>query len=621
MTALAFSDAAGEAAWRAAVARIIAKSPSGALPAFQTDDAIPIAPLYPKADPAPQPWRAGNACRIIARLDHPDPFAAKALATADLEGGAGGLTISFEGAAAARGFGLHAQSAEDLNQALGGVRLDLISIRLEPAPGGVGAALQFADLIERRSHDPASIDVDFGFDPIGVFAARGGPPTNWKNEEAAVANACATLREHGFASPLMRADARPYNEAGATEAEELASVLATGVAYLRALAGAGQLAKASTALSFVLVTEADVLTGIAKLRALRQLWALVEKSCGVPSAPLRLHAETSWRMLTRRDVYGNLLRGALGCAAAMIGGADSVSVSPYTAALGLPDEFARRLARNTGAILLDESYLTRVADPTAGSGAIEALTVGLCEKAWDLFQRIETAGGFPKALASGFWQDTLALSRARRRQDFASRARALTGVSIFPDLGEIVPPVLSSNRRPAAASRSARGALPCQRDAEPFERLRDKSDAWLAAHGARPRIFLARLDANAESGARRDFARGVFEAAGFETAELEIFADLETLTDACLASGALAACLCPSEAAYAASGNGHEHVSGSRLEAAARELSAIGVRVVVASWPGEFEGALRRAGVEDFIFAGSNAVSFLRRIWNKKPRA
>ncbi|PNG28052.1 methylmalonyl-CoA mutase [Methylocella silvestris] len=600
----------------------MAKSSSGALPAFQTDDAIPIAPLYPKADPAPQPWRAANDCRIIARLDHPDPFAAKALATADLEGGANGLTISFEGAAAARGFGLRAQSAEDLNQALGGVRLDLISLRLEPTPGGVGGALQFAELIERRNHDPASIDVDFGFDPIGVFAARGGPPTNWKDQEAAVASACATLREHGFASPLMRADARPYHEAGATEAEELASVLATGVAYLRALASAGQLAKASTALSFVLVTEADVLTGIAKLRALRRLWALVEKSCDIPSAPLRLHAETSWRMLTRRDVYGNLLRGALGCAAAMIGGADSVSVSPFTAALGLPDEFARRLARNTGAILSDESYLTRVADPIAGSGAIEALTLALCEKAWDLFQRIETAGGFPKALASGFWQDAIALSRARRRQDFASRARALTGVSIFPDLAEIVPPVLSPSRRAAAAAaRSARGALPCQRDAEPFERLRDKSDAWLAAHGARPRIFLARLDANAESGARRDLARSVFEAAGFETAGLETFADLKALTDACFASGALAACLCASEAAHTASGNGHEHVSGSRLEAAARELSAIGVRVVVASWPGEFEGALRRAGVEDFIFAGSDAVSFLRRIWNKKPRA
>ena len=109
-------------------------------------------------------------------------------------------------------------------------------------------------------------------------------------------------------------------------------------------------------------------------------------------AAATVQAESAWRMMTARDPYVNVMRGAMAAFSAGLGGADSVSVLPHTLAAGLPDSLARRLARNGQLILLRESNLGFVADPAAGAGAFEALTRVLCDKGWTLFQEIEEAG-------------------------------------------------------------------------------------------------------------------------------------------------------------------------------------------------------------------------------------
>jgi methylmalonyl-CoA mutase len=611
--ASAFADRQSEAAWRAAVARIMAKGSAKELPAFKTADGILIAPLYPKAEgPSQQPLRAAGAPRVVQRVDHPDLDEANALALSDLEGGAAGLTVTLDGALSARGFGLKAQSASDFDRALAGVRLDLISIRVESAPSSsLATAMAFAELAQRRTLHEGSLDVDFGLDPIGALARSGGAASLWREEADAATRAFARLRECGFASPILRSDGRPYSEAGASEAQELASVVATGVAYLRALEEAGQLRDgARNDISFVLVADTDEFLTVAKFRALRRLWALVESSSGFAPAPIRLHGETAWRSLTRRDVWVNLLRGAIGSASALIGGADSVTALPFTAALGLPDEFARRLARKTSIILSEESYLARVADPAAGSGALEALTLALSEKAWSCFQDIEAAGGLPEALASGFWGRALADSRSRRRQETASRQRPLTGVSIFPNLAEATSEVLFA----APARQAIEEGLPSERDAEPFERLRDRSDQWLAAHSARPKIFLATLGDPAASTARATFARGAFEAGGFEVVGGTDYADLDALASACTASDALAACLCAPDAAYRQPARAEALSGKTQAEEAAEKLAAAGARVIMAGKPGDQEAALRASKVEDFLFAGCDLVTVLERV-------
>ena len=151
---------------------------------------------------------------------------------------------------------------------------------------------------------------------------------------------------------------------------------------------------------FRLAADQDQFLTIAKFRAIRKLWARVEEACGLEPSRAFVTAETAWRMMTKRDPHGNIVRGTIAALAAAVGGADAVTVLPFSAALGVPDAFARRIARNTQTILIEEANFHRVADPAAGSGAIEYLTEQLCEKAWGLFQEIERAGGSAAALES-----------------------------------------------------------------------------------------------------------------------------------------------------------------------------------------------------------------------------
>src|SRR5581483_5929877 len=221
-------------------------------------------------------------------------------------------------------------------------------------------------------------------------------------------------------------------------AQELAFVLAAALAYLRALEGGGiALERARGKIFFRLAADADQFLTIAKLRALRRLWARIEDACGLaPAAPL-VAAETAWRMMTRRDPHVNLLRTTLAAFAAGLGGADAVSVLPFTLALGLPDRFARRLARNTQLVLLEEAHLARVADPAAGAGGFEALTDQLCGAAWTLFQAIEAEGGAAAALTRGSIQAQVAAARACRQAALADGTDVLVGTTIFPNPDEL----------------------------------------------------------------------------------------------------------------------------------------------------------------------------------------
>src|SRR5262249_32837404 len=163
-----------------------------------------------------------------------------------------------------------------------------------------------------------------------------------------------------------------------SEAQELAFSLAVALAYLRALEAETPLADAARMIFFRLVADADQFLTVAKFRALRKLWARVQEACGLAPRPALVAAEAAWRTMTQRDPWVNMLRATMAVFAAGLGGADSITVLPFTAALGLPDRFARRMARNTQLILLEESNLAKVSDPAAGSGVIEDLTAKLC---------------------------------------------------------------------------------------------------------------------------------------------------------------------------------------------------------------------------------------------------
>jgi methylmalonyl-CoA mutase len=617
---LPFMDAfptPGEAQWRAAVDKVLKGADFEKKLVGRTADGVRIEPLYgAAAEQSARPLRAeAGRWRVAARVDHPEANEAARLALAELEGGADSLTLTFAGASAARGFGLTAATVEALDTALDGVMLDLVRLRLDPAPGGREQALLLADLVEKRGHAPSSLQIDFGMEPIGVLASTGALAVPLLELGKRIIETIAALKSRGFAGPFLAADGRVWHEAGATEAQELGAVLATAVTYLRLLeAGGLPLAEARDAISFTLVADADEFVTVAKLRAARLLWDRVQRACGLDPKPVFIHAETAWRSLTRRDPWVNLLRGTIAAFSAGVGGADSIGVQPFTAALGLPDGFARRIARNTQLILLEEANLWRVADPAAGAGGFEALTQALCEQGWRKFQDLEAESaesltGLVGALANGHIQKGLARERDARAKAIATRREPITGTSEFPNLSEASVSVLAPP--PASTERTGSGgaitvdALPSIRLAEPFEALRASADIAEAA-GERPKAFLATLGPIAGFTARSGFARNLFEAGGIAAPSGDGFAkagatDLDALVAAFRGSGAKLACLCGSDDAYA-----------TEAVPAAQALSAAGATVWLAGRPGEQEAALRETGVTNFIFAGCDAIAVLQ---------
>src|SRR6185503_16747991 len=454
----------------------------------RTYDGLAIQPLYPRApDARPVAARApGTAWSVMQRVDHPDPAAANEQALHDLENGATGLTLVMAGSLNANGYGLDG-SPETLARALDGVYLDAgVVIDFNVAAETRDAAKNFATLVKRRGIAPASVEMRASLNPLGHLAATGQGA--WQEIAPAFAARISELSAQGFRGPFAVADGRVVHGSGGSEAQELAFALGCAVAYLRALeAGGIGLDAARRMIYFRLAADADQFLTIAKFRAMRKLWARVEQACGLAPAPVCVAAETAWRMMTRRDPYVNILRSTIAVFAAGLGGADAISVLPFTAALGLPDRFARRVARNTQLVLLEESNLAKVSDPTAGSGGIEDLTQQLCAAAWSWFQEIEQAGGPAAALEQGLIQRKVATTRAEREKNVARRKDALTGTSEFPDIHEAavhVEDVAPATPLPTpppqgGRERTAYAALPRIRLAEPFEHLRDASDRML----------------------------------------------------------------------------------------------------------------------------------------------
>jgi methylmalonyl-CoA mutase len=596
-----------EATWRKLVEASLKGADFDKRLVSRTYDGLRIEPLYARAAGASVvAGRAALPWQVVQRIDHPDPAEANAQALRDLENGATGLSLVLAGAPAARGFGVVIDSVEDLQRTLAGVMLDAIPLRLETAPfAGRPVADLLIALVERRELNPAALSIDFGLDPLGDMARTGRTLLPWSDLAARAGATAKDLAAKGFRKArLLRADGRAVHEASGSEAQELAFVLANGVAYLRLLEATGvALDEARRRISFLLAAGADQFVTLAKYRALRKLWARVEQASGLTPQPAFVSAETAWRMMTARDPYVNLLRATIAVTAAGLGDADAVTALPFTIALGLPDAFARRVARNIQLILLEESNLYRVADPAAGSGGIEALTSELAQAAWTMFQEIEAAGGAAAALTQGVMQKHVAATRAARAGNIARRKDALTGTSDYPNLSEQPVAVLDVPRvtPPPLPDGTAFEAFPSLRVSEPFEALRDKSDTILAKTGARPKVFLANLGKLSDFTARATYAKNFYEAGGIEAVTNDGFPDLAALVAAFKASGAKLACLCSSDKVYKA-----------QAAEAAKTLAAAGATGHLAGRPGENEEDWRQAGVKEFIYIGCDMLSTLQ---------
>ncbi|MFC8147776.1 methylmalonyl-CoA mutase family protein [Streptomyces paradoxus] len=541
------------------------------------EDGLRTRPLYTARDSAPEPGLPGFAPFVRGgraegntlggwdvRQRHTVADSGPVLT--DLENGVTSLWLGVGG------LGI---PVPELGRVLDGVHLDLAPVVLDAGSDTEPAARELLRLYEERGVAPDQVRGNLGADPLGQEARSG------QQGDFAPAAGFARLCAEGY--PGLRAltvDALPYHEAGGSAAQELGCSLATAVAYLRGLTGAGLgVEQACAQLEFRYAATADQFLTIAKLRAARRLWARVAEVCGAPRAGAQLqHVVTSPVMMTRRDPWVNMLRSTIATLAAGAGGADAVTVLPFDHALGLPDAFARRIARNTSTILIEESHLARVIDPAGGSWYVERLTDELAHAGWEFFQRIERLGGQAAALRSGDLAGDLAETWQARTGRLAKRREPITGVSEFPFLAE--KPVVRES-----APEQPSGGLPRVRRDEAYEALRARSDAHLAATGSRPRIFLAALGPAAAHTARLTFASNLFQAGGIEPVTEGGFEE----------SGASEAVLCSSDALYE-----------EQAEAVAGQLKAAGAaHVFLAGRPGEHPGA------DGYVFAGCDAVAVL----------
>ncbi len=594
--------AGSEADWQALVKEALKGAPLTSLRSTSYDG-LAIEPLYGRAKEASViPGREpSEAWGVMQRIDLPNAKAGNAQILDDLSNAASGAVLVFDGAVGDYGYALPA-TKEAIEATLKGIHLDAgIPLELDFGPPSRQAAALMASYVTARGLTPSSTNIRFTFDPFGAMATRGVAPKPWSELAPEVTGLIANLVSQGFAGPFWAGDGRPVHAAGGSEAQELAFALANAIAYLRALEAHGMpLEDARRLIFFRLAADQDQFLTIAKFRALRKLWTRIEEACGLAPSRGCVVGETAWRMMTKRDPHGNIVRGTIAALAAAIGGADAVTVLPFSAALGLPDAFARRIARSTQTILIEEANLHRVADPAAGSGAIESLTDQLCAKAWSLFQEIERAGGSFEALKAGLIQKTVAKVRAEREANIASRKDPVIGTSDFPDLAEEPVTVLGTPRAHSAGLPPGEPIqpLPRFRLAEPFEALRDRSDAYRDRHGERPKVFLACLGRPSDYTARASFAKSLFESGGIEAVEGSGDNLMKRFKD----SGARLACLCWSDKVYA-----------SEAVTAAKQLAATGAaRIYLAGKPGDHGKAWEAAGIATFLYQGCDTLGLLQ---------
>jgi methylmalonyl-CoA mutase len=589
--------AASRAQWRDLVAGVLRKAGRDELP-DPVEDAlrrtvatgVTVAPLYTAEDAGDLPALAGvpglppfvrgsraGAAGLTAaggadadvpggwdvRQRHADPdvAATRELIAADLENGVSSLWLVL---------GEGAIPVDALGDVLADVYLDLAPVTLQ---GGPAAAEAFLSLVEGR--DDLAPGGSLGLDPLGLHAATG------RQQDL---TGLAGLARRALAHPGLRTvvvDGTVFADAGASAVEELGCAVAAGVGYLRALTEGGlSVEEAFGQLEFRFSASADQFTTIAALRAARRLWNRVGEASGVSAEARaqRQHAVTSSVMTTKHDPWVNMLRTTVACFAAGVGGADVVTVQPFDAALGLPDAFARRIARNTQTLLVEEGHLARVLDPAGGSWYVESLTEDLAQAAWDWFTEIERAGGLAAALDAGLVAERIGAAWSARSERLATRKDAITGVSEFPNPTEVLP-----IRRPAAPPLS--GGLPRVRTAAAFEELRDRVEAI----EPRPQVYLATLGPVARHTARATFAANLFQAGGLQTPAADGAGGFaEALTTV--------ACICGTDKDYAAS-----------AEELAAELRSAGATQVWLAGP----ASLGVDGVDGYVYAGCDALAAL----------
>ncbi|PDV98433.1 methylmalonyl-CoA mutase family protein [Candidatus Chloroploca asiatica] len=685
-------------AWRQAAEKTLKGVPFEKRLITKTYEGIDLRPLYVRADtaelphikalPGLPPYVRGTSplgftvkpWAIAQELPYGSPAEVNAAARADLPRGQtmlnlpldqatlAGLTPAYASPDLVGKGGMSLASVEDVLTLLDG--LDLASLPLLIAAGV--HALPVTALImaaaQRLGVAPEQVQGCIGMDPLGRMVATGGlpMPLHFAYDQMAALTAWAITDAPQLQTILVRLD--PYSNGGSSAVQDLAYALATGVAYLRAMQDRGlSVDQVAPKMRFSFAIGGQFFMEIARLRAARLLWAQVIAAFGggAEAQKMVLHARTATWTKTRTDAHANMLRVTSEAFAAVMGGCDSLHISPFDECIGLPDEFSRRIARNVHIILQQECNFMHLIDPAGGSSAVETLTDELARSAWAMFQAIEAEGGMAASLALGTPQDQVAQTRTERFKAVAQRKDVIVGTNMYPNLKERPLVVrttdsvalqaergaalhkmratadatvrdqalqslaqavaLRSDLVPATIAAADHGislseiatilcsvgpgprfkAIPAHRASEQFEALRAAADAFAATSGQRPTIFLAKMGPVAQHKARTEFATAFFEPGGFAVVGDQAFETPEAAAEAALAAEAPVVVICSTDDTYP-----------TIVPALTGAIKAArpSTTVILAGYPADQVDAYKQAGVDDFIHLRANCYAVLARL-------
>lgn len=565
------------AAWQAAIARDLKGADYEKKLIWRTEEGLAVKPYYRAEDlkglacldaaPGEFPYRRGGRAtgkwRIREEIDATDAEEANRAACGAVAAGAEGTAFSR----------ILVESASELEVLL--KNLDEVPVHFERANERL-----IRLLIERISNGRSAAGISTGCDALTSLG--------WRSQGAEAIGAAPA----GFVPFTIHGEA--FEEAGATAAEEVGLTLAAGVDFLAAMEERGTAVdRAAAALEFSFAIGSNYFFQIAKLRAFRMVWARAVESFGGTSeaARARIAARTSRWNKTVYDPHGNILRGTTEAMAAVLGGADSLTVAPFDACFKPPDETSRRLARNTQLLLKHEAWLGRAADAGGGSYYLETLTDFLAREGWRTMQEIEARGGYRKASAEGVIARALEQALAAREKAVASRRRVFVGTNQYADPAERA----LERADPARMNETRRGA-------RVYEELRLRTERHAAAGGKTPRVLLAETGDVKMRMARAHFAADFFACAGFEIVSRRF-----KKPDEIAAAEGDVIVLCGADQEYAA-------LAAELMP----KLKALGRHTpVIVSGKPENTAELAAAGIADFVHGRSNPVEVLTK-WQQR---
>jgi methylmalonyl-CoA mutase len=550
--------------------------------------------------------------------------------------------------------GVSLNDSKDWVCALSGIAVTAVPVHVEAGAAALPAASLYLAAVRNQGAAWDKLSGSLTSDPVRELAVAGRLPTSLDALWADQAGWTTWAAEHAPKLATAGVDASIYADAGANAVQELALALAGVRETLSALLERNvPAAVAVKRLRTTLAVGPDFFLEVSKFRAWRELFAQLLEGYGLAASLPRVHARTAGWNKSSLDAETNLLRLTTEALAAVLGGVDSLEITPFDAGWKHDNEFSGRMARNLHVMLAEEFQVKDPIDAVGGSWYVETLTTELSQRAWAQFQAIEKDGGLVAGLTKGAVQALVAASCKDRLDGVDKRRTIFVGVNQYPNTKDtpktaeaIAPEVLAARRTGIAARRTAwretkpaswagamecalaaagRGATQAQllsqlvvageatgiaepiaafRVSQGFEALRNRM-VTLAASGKRPKVLLAKMGPVLQHKARADFSAGFFAAGGFELLAKETFENGAQVAAAAVKAGAAVVVLCSTDDTYP-----------TLVPDVTQALKAAGGKrtLVLAGYPTEHIEAFKQQGVDEFIHIRANVRQTLETI-------